>query len=173
MKTKLTLLLFLALFSFSAQGQWAIDNFTTYLENGQYEEYINKANESTDTLKGKVKRNVREAIQLFQMMSDKSTTPMSVEQFDNIVKMLNIPIEYQKLEEGLQLGKITMGQRYYYFLHNTSETHNRIVNLEGKFRTEKGIEYNTIRAGVPNNSVKQVAITDFPFEYEVVNYKMK
>ena len=49
MKTKLTLLLFLALFSFSAQGQWAIDNFTTYLENGQYEEYINKANESTDT----------------------------------------------------------------------------------------------------------------------------
>ena len=114
-------------------------------------------------MKGKVKRNVREAIQLFQMMTDKSNTPMSVEQFDNIVKMLNIPIEYQKLEEGLQLGKITMGQRYYYFLHNTSETHHRIVTFEGKFRNEKGIEFNTIRAGVPNKSLKQVVIKDSPF----------
>ena len=88
MKTRLTLLLLLAMFCFNANGQWAIENFTTYLENKQYDEYLAKANESTDTLKGKIKRDVREAIQLFQMMSDKSNPPMSVVHFENRIQML-------------------------------------------------------------------------------------
>ena len=170
MKSKITLLILMIAFAYNANAQWAIMNFMPYLENGQHEAYIERATLSTDSLKGQTKKNVRQAIALFEMVTEKSNTQMTTEAFDNIVKMLNIPIKYTTLENGLQLGVLHIGENYYWFLHNTSETHNRIVNLEGKFRTTRGIEYNNIRAGVSNESVKMVAHTTYPFEYEMVYY---
>lgn len=154
----------------NCSAQWAINNFRTYLADGDHHEYIQRSTEELNSLTGTQRKAVYNVIELYKMLSQQQNNQLDIENFNIAVNSLNLSVSKTSLKPNLSLGKIYLDGKYYIILLNYSDEMLRTVGLKGAYNAGTTMSTTTIQGGAWNYCAKLLTTSEYPYNYSLIDF---